>query len=796
MQVAHAQDHITHAFLGAKQSRAVGISDDPAFFQILSSTLYKDQKLAVVRETLCNAWDAHIEAGKIDTPIEITIDEEEMVIRDFGHGIPDDLMQPIYGVYGASTKKSNKNVTGGFGLGCKAPWSYTEHFEVASFNGGTKTIYNMSRSSAEVGGRPDITPIASFPTTETGLQVTIPLATGHDRLGFENLIREVVRNGEIKATLNGNKLDVLPFSESELGYIIIPGELLKTRINVRYGNVIYPVDMSHSGLIKLLDRIGFRDRYGRNSAIVLQAPADSLSITPSRETLSMTDQTKETLTRLMDEAFTKTIDEVNRYERELTREHTSKLSATPNDLFDLNKSVLDGKLPLPKNFLTTTKDIALAVLYRSLWNYPGPSREDLMQRAKLLDKADVYDRSLLRSYRYALRLDNKLAKHRAYNQPDPALSHWLFTRLINPMKSALAARGLPTSRLKYGKHFYYDAGLQDLNYVFKLSPQEAFPLLRKFVVVAFSKSDISDRLGKFPAIEETHGTQDVFTYIVPRSYTRMTALREAFAEAGMTVLDLTVAQPWEKSVVLAPVAREKRDTKDGIPVLSGLYRNHHIHLPRDPACSDEITERTEAPKYIIQLARGMEQMHLNDDFDDKVSRTIIKLFGDETGVTISSTQHQAWIKKGAKDLTQHLEALVLEEYKTNKRIRDYIARDFTRLPYIYRQKEDFLLNTEQLPAVQQLFGLSKKLKERDWQILGIARALINNNSSFTGFGAKMRAVIAEIPVDTAFSDSLQKLMYSELLDALCLLTLSRKLNSTNPETARKAIAVLKSAVKG
>ena len=83
MQVAHAQDHVTHAFLGAKESRAVGISDDPAFFQILSSTLYKDQKLAVVRETLCNAWDAHIEAGKTDLPIEITIDDEELRIRDY-----------------------------------------------------------------------------------------------------------------------------------------------------------------------------------------------------------------------------------------------------------------------------------------------------------------------------------------------------------------------------------------------------------------------------------------------------------------------------------------------------------------------------------------------------------------------------------------------------------------------------------------------------------------------------------------------------------------------------------------
>ena len=313
MQVAHAQDHVTHAFLGAKESRAVGISDDPAFFQILSSTLYKNQKLAVVRETLCNAWDAHIEAGKTDTPIQITITDEEMIIRDFGNGIPDDLMQPIYGVYGASTKKSNKNVTGGFGLGCKAPWSYTEHFEVTSFNGGIRTIYTMSRSSAAVGGRPDIIPIASFPTTETGLQVKIPLASSYDQNEFTRLVWEVVRNGEIMANLNGKLLDVLPFSKSQLGYIIVPSSIIRNRFNVRYGNVIYPIELMHDKLQKLLEKLALRDGNSSSACIVLQAPADSLSITPSRETLSMTDQTKDTLKQLMDDAYDLTIASVEDY---------------------------------------------------------------------------------------------------------------------------------------------------------------------------------------------------------------------------------------------------------------------------------------------------------------------------------------------------------------------------------------------------------------------------------------------------------------------------------------------------
>lgn len=129
MLVADTNEVATSATLGGKETIAFGISDDPAFFHVLSTSLYNNPTLAVVRETICNSWDAHIEAGKTDTPIRITIDTDNFItFRDFGNGIPDELIGSIYGVYGASTKKSNSSVTGGFGLGCKSPFAYTDSF--------------------------------------------------------------------------------------------------------------------------------------------------------------------------------------------------------------------------------------------------------------------------------------------------------------------------------------------------------------------------------------------------------------------------------------------------------------------------------------------------------------------------------------------------------------------------------------------------------------------------------------------------------------------------------------------
>ena len=89
MQVTHSADHM---LTGGAKTIEFGISNDAAFFHILSSTLYSDQRLAVAREVLCNVWDAHIRAGITDKPIEVTIT---------------DLWVPWDGTYGGTDKNNN-----------------------------------------------------------------------------------------------------------------------------------------------------------------------------------------------------------------------------------------------------------------------------------------------------------------------------------------------------------------------------------------------------------------------------------------------------------------------------------------------------------------------------------------------------------------------------------------------------------------------------------------------------------------------------------------------------------------
>lgn len=251
MQVATLSDAITHAVIGKQESVEMGVSDSAALMHIFSTTLYTYPRLATVREIICNGWDGHISTNKTDTPLQITLKDGQLSIRDFGPGIPHDKIGPIYGVFGNSTKREDSTVTGGFGLGSKAPLAYVDNFEVISHNNGVKTVYRVSKSSMEKGGKPTIDTIVSMPTTETGIQVKLGIQHQHTDL-FLHLINEVLILGEIKASVNGmDPVEGLPLENSPTGYLInsFTGTLT-SRINVRYGNVVYPLPKHEGYLIE------------------------------------------------------------------------------------------------------------------------------------------------------------------------------------------------------------------------------------------------------------------------------------------------------------------------------------------------------------------------------------------------------------------------------------------------------------------------------------------------------------------------------------------------------------------
>lgn len=320
MEVTHINHLDTHAIIGGGDVQTFSTKQDAEFFEILSSTLYSNKKLAVVREVLCNSWDANIEAGKENKPVIVEITDNKMTFKDVGPGIPKDMMGDIYCTYGGSTKRHDGKKTGGFGLGSKAPFAYAKNFTVTTVNNGIKSVFNISRGTSATDGVPDLRCMVSVPTTEpSGLTVSIPIQK-QDREEFETLVRDLAFMGGMLVRLNDNLVKRVNYN-TQMPFILVPVHMFPKHLNaespnatyrqerkikyfVKYGAVVYPIPEEFTTNRFIAVEKGTSLVRSQNLAVIFIAPPDSIGITPSRETLSMTDKTMDTLKALFSAANT------------------------------------------------------------------------------------------------------------------------------------------------------------------------------------------------------------------------------------------------------------------------------------------------------------------------------------------------------------------------------------------------------------------------------------------------------------------------------------------------------------
>jgi len=105
---------------------------------------YRHPIRATVREIITNAVDIHIRTGqlqKIEVLAPSMINNFTFTVRDFGTGLAEDEIAAYYATFFASDKNNTDAETGGLGLGCKCPLTYTDQFTVESRQNGTQTTY-------------------------------------------------------------------------------------------------------------------------------------------------------------------------------------------------------------------------------------------------------------------------------------------------------------------------------------------------------------------------------------------------------------------------------------------------------------------------------------------------------------------------------------------------------------------------------------------------------------------------------------------------------------------------------
>lgn len=293
------------------ESFASEISDPKLMMLIVRDKLYSHKLRTPIQEYISNAIDAQREAGTQHLPIQIVMPtslEPVLKIRDFGTGMSEEKVRKTFSQYTASDKRTNLAVIGGYGLGSKSAFAYTDKFTIVSY-------YNKEMHSylAYAPSELDLvfTPLFKGPTSEAnGVEIHIAIKPQD----FEEAQKAVLRIAllmPVKPTIinfphfdylyKEFKNQLLFSTENFKVYKNVPQEIKSALCNgnhydvfINYNGIPYSNVKNSAEINKNLKKKFKLD----NFFIELIAPANSLSVPPAREMLTEDDKYNDLLKKI------------------------------------------------------------------------------------------------------------------------------------------------------------------------------------------------------------------------------------------------------------------------------------------------------------------------------------------------------------------------------------------------------------------------------------------------------------------------------------------------------------------
>lgn len=306
-------------------------------FKIISTTLYKDPILAIVREIICNAWDAQQINKNLDTPIEVHIPtalEPWFSVKDFGCGMSDDDVFGVYTTVFDSTKDNSNDVIGAMGLGSKTPFSYNngQSFTVKSVKDGLKAVYSAYLD----GGEPSITCMSDPIETNDpdGVEVIVPV-NKDDFVRFERAAEKVVQFFTLPSVNTNIDVEKKTFEYMD-GYFthsINNKWSSTTTVHAIMGNVCYPISPSH------INDVHDLRRFFKNINLYINFDIGELDVSASREELHYDEHTIKNINARVAYVIKNVVDESQSWVDLQNFEHLGAAYRAANKRFE--NSILD-----------------------------------------------------------------------------------------------------------------------------------------------------------------------------------------------------------------------------------------------------------------------------------------------------------------------------------------------------------------------------------------------------------------------------------------------------------------------
>lgn len=278
-------------------------------FRLLVDGLYSDKPLAVIREVTSNAHDSHVDAGCPDKPFDVhlpTTMEPTFRVRDYGTSMDHDTVMRLYTSMFDSTRDQSNDCTGGFGLGSKSPFAYSDTFTVRAYDGATVRSYIAMMGDDDI---PSFQHVSTLDSDEPrGIEVTVPVAR-QDISVFATAMRRVLRGLPVRPNLNVDVEVPEPVMSGD-GWELHHDRAAVSSYRsatwwVRQGTVIYPLTDATSEA-KIAAVSPFRRQYG----VILDVPIGSCRITPSREMLEFKGDTRQVVNDAIERAVAEITDRI------------------------------------------------------------------------------------------------------------------------------------------------------------------------------------------------------------------------------------------------------------------------------------------------------------------------------------------------------------------------------------------------------------------------------------------------------------------------------------------------------
>jgi hypothetical protein len=251
--------------------------------------MYSNPIQAPVREYLANAAD---ESDIIDVCIPSSLNPV-FKVRDYGKGMSPSFVMTLFKDYGFSDKQQTNDKIGGFGIGSKSAYAYTNMFTVRSWQNNSVSTYECSKAED---GSFDVTHRGTRESREpSGVEIIVPVkSTDYSKfLGWiEHYCSSLVYfRGK---TINGVP-DLLPFSKIVDGLHSFEraGSSINYHLSVAMGGILYRLKE---------DIISYQQRQILGNSIVFELPIGSVEVTASREEVRLSEHSREKLKTIIDRA--------------------------------------------------------------------------------------------------------------------------------------------------------------------------------------------------------------------------------------------------------------------------------------------------------------------------------------------------------------------------------------------------------------------------------------------------------------------------------------------------------------